>query len=311
MPAPWPELALRRLARDARHAARAHAGARQARGGAGAARAAAPARRAAPDRARLGDRAAARRPTARARSSSRSTCTPTRRWSSTATGARCAIPLTPDRPVGEVTRERAGRRARGSRARWSSTSTPQETPWTTPLDEDEEHATYDTGRGRRLLRGRDAGRAGAGRAARALPRTLDAGQRLVGLVRPRGEPVLRQARRAARRTTSSRATRATPSRSRSAGGRAMRATRARRSSPTPSRARGVRERDARSRPRRTGTPSSASTSSTGTTSATSPTPTRPRSSSRAPPCCTPARCAAGTRRSPPAPRAFRRPSSEA
>ena len=40
------------MARDARHAARAHAGARQARGGAGAARAAAPARRPAPHRAR-------------------------------------------------------------------------------------------------------------------------------------------------------------------------------------------------------------------------------------------------------------------
>ena len=35
-----------------------------------------------------------------------------------------------------------------------------------------------------------------------------------------------------------------------------------------------------------------------------------RSRSRARPCCTPARCAAGIRRWPPAPRAFRRPWSE-
>jgi hypothetical protein len=52
------------------------------------------------------------------------------------------IPLTPDRPVGEVTREvlavvgdLAGPVQIDSR--------PQETPWTTPLDEDYDHATYD------------------------------------------------------------------------------------------------------------------------------------------------------------------------
>ena len=45
-----------------------------------------------------------------------------------------------------------------------------------------------------------AGRARARRVPRALPRPLDAGQRLVGLVRPRRQPVLRPARRAARPT---------------------------------------------------------------------------------------------------------------
>ncbi len=54
------------------------------------------------------------------------------------------VALTPDRPVGEVTR--------GVLAAVSALAgpveidpTPQETPWTTPLDEDTEHATYDPG----------------------------------------------------------------------------------------------------------------------------------------------------------------------
>ena len=57
-------------------------------------------------------------------------------------GGMQRIPLTPNRPVGEVTRavlaavgELAGPVRIDPR--------PQETPWTTPLDEDEEHATYD------------------------------------------------------------------------------------------------------------------------------------------------------------------------
>jgi hypothetical protein len=52
------------------------------------------------------------------------------------------IPLTPDRPVGEVTR--AVLAAVGDLAGPVRIDPrPQETPWTTPLDEDEEHATYD------------------------------------------------------------------------------------------------------------------------------------------------------------------------
>jgi hypothetical protein len=52
------------------------------------------------------------------------------------------IALTPDRPVGEVTREvlKAVRKLAGP---VEIDPTPQETPWTTPLDEDDEHATYD------------------------------------------------------------------------------------------------------------------------------------------------------------------------
>ena len=52
------------------------------------------------------------------------------------------IALTPDRPVGEVTREvvaAAGELAGGAVA---INATPQEVAWTVPLDEDDEHATY-------------------------------------------------------------------------------------------------------------------------------------------------------------------------
>jgi hypothetical protein len=52
------------------------------------------------------------------------------------------IPLTPDRAVGEVTREvlAAVRELAGPVA---LNLTPQETPWTTPLDQDDEHAAFD------------------------------------------------------------------------------------------------------------------------------------------------------------------------
>jgi hypothetical protein len=52
------------------------------------------------------------------------------------------VPLMPDRPVGEVTRELLD----GVRALAGAVEidpTPQEVPWTVPLDEDDEHATYD------------------------------------------------------------------------------------------------------------------------------------------------------------------------
>jgi hypothetical protein len=52
------------------------------------------------------------------------------------------IALAPDRPVADVTRDvlAAARELGGEVA---LDLTPQETPWSTPLDEDEEHATYD------------------------------------------------------------------------------------------------------------------------------------------------------------------------
>jgi hypothetical protein len=52
------------------------------------------------------------------------------------------VPLTPDRPVGEVTRAvLAAVRALAGDVQIDPT--PQEVPWTVPLDEDHEHARYD------------------------------------------------------------------------------------------------------------------------------------------------------------------------
>ena len=240
-----------------------------------AARAAAPARGAAADRARLGDARRCRRPTARARSSSPSTCTPTRPSPSTATGARSA---SRSRPTGRSARSRAScceavrgarrrrsrstrrrRRCRGASRSTRTTSTRPTTP----------------GRSRRYF-------AAATQAALVLAAfrapyrgRSTPGQRLVGLVRPRRQPVLRACRPTRRPTTSSCATRWTRRRSPSAGGRATRATARPPSTPTPTRRRRASP-TRRSRPRpRAGTTRSASTSSTGTTS--SPPPTRTRS----------------------------------
>jgi hypothetical protein len=52
------------------------------------------------------------------------------------------IPLAPDRPVGEVTREVLAA-VRSLAGPVDINTTPQETPWTTPLDEDTEHASYE------------------------------------------------------------------------------------------------------------------------------------------------------------------------
>src|SRR5215216_4441247 len=52
------------------------------------------------------------------------------------------IALRPDRPVGEVTRELLDA-ARGLAGAVKIDPTPQEVPWSVPLDEDYEHATYD------------------------------------------------------------------------------------------------------------------------------------------------------------------------
>jgi hypothetical protein len=56
-----------------------------------------------------------------------------------------SVPLTPNRAVGDVTRELL--RGIGSlTAPVEIDPTPQEVPWSTPLDEDEEHASYDPDR---------------------------------------------------------------------------------------------------------------------------------------------------------------------
>jgi Family of unknown function (DUF5996) len=53
------------------------------------------------------------------------------------------VPLTPDRPVGEVTRELLDA-VRGLAGPVEIDPTPQEVSWSVPIDEDEEHASYDT-----------------------------------------------------------------------------------------------------------------------------------------------------------------------
>jgi uncharacterized protein DUF5996 len=52
------------------------------------------------------------------------------------------VALTPDRPVGEVTREVLAA-VRGLVGEVEIDPTPQEVSWTVPLDQDDEHATYD------------------------------------------------------------------------------------------------------------------------------------------------------------------------
>ena len=53
------------------------------------------------------------------------------------------IPLTPDRPVGEVTRELVRVVSGLAGGAVKIDPTPQEVSWTVPLDEDDEHHTYD------------------------------------------------------------------------------------------------------------------------------------------------------------------------
>ena len=54
------------------------------------------------------------------------------------------VPLVPDRAVGDVTRAVLDE-VRATVGPVDIITTPQEVPWTVPLDEDDEHATYDVG----------------------------------------------------------------------------------------------------------------------------------------------------------------------
>jgi hypothetical protein len=58
-------------------------------------------------------------------------------------GRAARVPLTPNRPVGEVTRAVLDA-VSGLVGPVEIDPTPQEVTWTVPLDEDDEHATYDT-----------------------------------------------------------------------------------------------------------------------------------------------------------------------
>ena len=201
----------------------------------------------------------------RGRSSRRSTCAHTRRSSSTATGAETRIALTPNRPVADVTREvLEAVRAPGRRRR----DQPDAAGGSLGGSARRGHRARDlrARSGRHLLHGGDAGRPRARRVPGLLSRALDAGERLVGDLRPGGLALLGQAGRSTVQTTSSRATAATPSRSRSAGGPATATTTGPPSSPSRIR----RRRDLprlSSIPRPpTGTATSASSCSTGRTS---------------------------------------------
>ena len=212
-----------------RHAACAYAGSGQARRGARAARAAAPARRTAADRARLGDAAAAgARRLGRARR---------RPGSAPLRGGRRAQRRT--RAARRADARPAGRRgyARGAgggprpRRTRGDHPKPQETAWTTPLDEDDEHATYDPAqvdtyfaaatRAAQVLAALRAPYRGRSTPVNAWWGSFDLAVSLFS-----GRPAEPPSR------TSSCATRWTRRRSPSAGGPATRATRARPSMPT-------------------------------------------------------------------------------
>jgi hypothetical protein len=65
-------------------------------------------------------------------------------------GRLARVALTPDRPVGEVTRELLAA-VRSLAGDFEIDPTPQEVPWSVPLDEDTEHATYDADQVRTYL----------------------------------------------------------------------------------------------------------------------------------------------------------------
>jgi len=89
--------------------------------------------------------------------------------------------LTPHRPVGEVTREvLAAVRALGGPVEIDPT--PQEVPWSVPLDEDSEHAHYDPGEVADYFAAATQAAQVLAAYLRGLSRALDAGERLVGLV---------------------------------------------------------------------------------------------------------------------------------
>ena len=220
------------------------------------------------------------------------------------------IALAPDRPVAEVTRDVLAAVA-DLVGPVQIDPTPQETPWTTPLDEDYERATYNPAQATELPRRGHPGRPRACRATRPVPRALHAGQRLVGHLRPRREPVLRSSRRpAVQRLHHAELGHRPADRSRLVArrrplptARLLRVSRSRRQTDS-------------TKPHfvagraRAGTPSWASTSSTGTTHAAHPIRAKPPSTSGSQRSDTPAWCAAGTPPSPPAPKVPCRPSPE-
>ena len=107
----------------------------------------------------------------------------------TSDGRAARIPLTPNRSVGSVTRDVLT--AVGELAGEVEINlAPSEVPWTARLDEDEEHATYDPGQVATYLEAATRAALVLAEVPGPLPRAQDAGQRLVGLLRPRGQHLL-------------------------------------------------------------------------------------------------------------------------
>jgi hypothetical protein len=187
--------ALRRLARNMRHPARTHPGARQARRGVGAARTSTATRRPPAQRPRLGDPPpSGTRRLRRRRRRPRPPLTPCRRRAHRRPNPPCA-PRT-----GPPSRPRHPRRPRrGERTRRPGADQPDATG--DPVDDTTRRGLRPRhlqlrARGR-LLRGSDPRCARPLRATGPISRALQPGQRVVGHLRPRGQPVLRRDRRPA------------------------------------------------------------------------------------------------------------------
>jgi Family of unknown function (DUF5996) len=104
-------------------------------------------------------------------------------------GHETRVALIPNRPVAEVTREVLEAVARLA-GRVEINPTPQEVPWEVALDEDREHATYDTDQVATYFGAATPSGARPGCVSGAVSGALDAGQRVVGNLRPSGQPVL-------------------------------------------------------------------------------------------------------------------------
>ena len=174
---------VRALVGDLRDAACADAGSRQARRRTRPAGAPAPACGTASDCAGLGDPSAAR---AR-RVGAIVAALDLRHHEATiehSDGRVERVPLAPNRSVGEVT-ARCWPLCASLGGPVEINLDPQETTWTTPLDEDEEHATYDPGRSPRTSRPRRRRRSSSRRSARrteaARPRSTPGGARSTSL----------------------------------------------------------------------------------------------------------------------------------
>lgn len=100
------------------------------------------------------------------------------------------VPLTPNRPVRQITRDvlDAARQLVGP---FAFDPTPQETSWTTPLDEGRRARYLRRRSSQSVLRGGHASESRALRAARAVSRQIDSSECVVGIVRSRRVALLR------------------------------------------------------------------------------------------------------------------------